>query len=297
MVLRPWRNADDLTGRPSDTWIIDFPAKTVESSAALFEAPFEMLKAAWQSENDRRRRQEEEPLRQGEPKSKNTWWLLQRARPKLRKAISGLGRYIATPRVGKFRTFVWLHAGILPDTRVVAIARNDDTTFGILHSRHHELWSLRYGARHGVGNDPEYVHTQTFETFPFPDGLTPNIPAAEYSDNECAQAIAAAAARLNELRENWLNPPDLVQRLSEVVSGYPDRVVPIDNTAAAILRRRTLTNLYNERPAWLDAAHRDLDAAVSAAYGWRVDLSDEQILESLFALNQVRAGASMVRDG
>ena len=27
-------------------------------------------------------------------------------------------------------------------------------------------------------------------------------------------------------------------------------------------------NLYNARPAWLDNAHKTLDAAVDAAYGW-----------------------------
>jgi type II restriction/modification system DNA methylase subunit YeeA len=190
---------------------------------------------------------------------------------------------------------VWLDATIIPDTRVVAITRDDETTFGILHARHHELWSLKYGARHGVGNDPEYVHTQTFETFPFPEGLTPNIPAAQYASDPRATAIAKAAARLNELREAWLNPPDLVKRVPEVVPGYPDRILPVDDKAAAVLKKRTLTNLYNERQAgnvaWLDAAHRDLDDAVAAAYGWPADLSDEQILERLFQLNQSRAAA------
>ena len=51
------------------------------------------------------------------------------------------------------------------------------------------------------------------------------------------------------------------------------------------------TNLYNERPAWLDFAHQKLDAAVAAAYGWPADLSDEQILEKLLALNLERAAA------
>ena len=83
-----------------------------------------------------------------------------------------------------------------------------------------------------------------------------------------AVAIAEAARRLNELREAWLNPPDLVERVPEVVPGYPDRIVPVSPKAATTLKTRTFTNLYNERPAWLDNAHRDLDAAVAAAYGW-----------------------------
>ena len=145
-----------------------------------------------------------------------------------------------------------------------------------------------------MGNDPTYTPTSTFETFPFPEGLTPNVPAADYADDPCAQAIAKAAARLTELRENWLNPPDLVKRVPEVVPGYPDRILPVDEKAGAILKKRTLTNLYNERPAWLDHAHRDLDRAVAAAYGWEADfeaglLTDDEILKRLFELNQERA--------
>ena len=104
-----------------------------------------------------------------------------------------------------------------------------------------------------------------------------------------AAAIADAARRLNELRENWLNPPEWVQRVPEVVPGYPDRWLPVDEKAAALLKKRTLTHLYNERPAWLANAHRDLDAAVAAAYGWPADLSDDEVLRCLLALNQERA--------
>ena len=148
----------------------------------------------------------------------------------------------------------------------------------------------------GVGNDPRYTPSTTFETFPFPEGLTPDIPAAAYADDPRAQAIAKAAARLNELRENWLNPPDLVVRVPEVVPGYPDRILPKDGAAAKELAKRTLTNLYNARPAWLDHAHRVLDEAVADAYGWGDDfragrLSDDEILARLFALNQARAAA------
>jgi type II restriction/modification system DNA methylase subunit YeeA len=93
------------------------------------------------------------------------------------------------------------------------------------------------------------------------------------------------------LREAWLNPPDLVERVPEVAPGYPDRIVPINPKAAAILKTRTLTNLYNERPAWLDNAHRDLDAAVASAYGWPTDIAEEEALARLLALNLERAAA------
>ncbi len=101
--------------------------------------------------------------------------------------------------------------------------------------------------------------------------------------------IADAAQLLNELRQNWLNPPDLAYREPEVIPGYPDRILPVDDKAAAILKKRTLTNLYNERPAWLDNAHRELDEAVAAAYGWPNNMDDDEILRRLFELNQERA--------
>ena len=71
---------------------------------------------------------------------------------------------------------------------------------------------------------------------------------------------------------------------------YP-RLIPKDDKAAEQLKNRTLTNLYNERPTWLDLAHRKLDEAVFAAYGWEPDLSDDEILTRLLAMNQQRAAA------
>jgi type II restriction/modification system DNA methylase subunit YeeA len=127
------------------------------------------------------------------------------------------------------------------------------------------------------------------ETFPFPQGLTPDISAEQYANDLRAQKIAAAAKRLDELRNNWLNPTDLVVRVPEVVEGYPDRILPKNEEAAQVLKQRTLTNLYNERPAWLNIAHRDLDAAVAEAYGWKPDISDDEILTKLLALNVARA--------
>ena len=177
----------------------------------------------------------------------------------------------------------------------MVIAREDDTTFGILQSRFHELWSLSTGSWHGVGNDPRYTPSTTFETFPFPEGLTPNIPAADYAANPHAQRIAAAARALVEARDRWLNPADLVDRVPEVVPGFPDRLVPKNAAAAAMLKKRTLTALYNTRGTpegtWLDTLHRTLDEAVAAAYGWPADITTDDALARLLALNHARAAA------
>jgi type II restriction/modification system DNA methylase subunit YeeA len=284
-VVKPWSNGQDITRRPSDTWVIDFGTSLPEEEASLYQEPFAHIHRLVKHIRAKLRRQGHRDI----------WWIHGESRPGMRKALRGLTRYLATPRVSKFRLFVWLDIRTVPDSAIYAIARDDDTTFGILHSRFHELWSLRMGTFLGVGNDPRYTPSTTFETFPFPEGLTPNIPAADYAADPRAIKIAAAAALLNERRENWLNPPDLVKRVPEVVAGYPDRILPIDEKAEAILKKRTLTNLYNQRPAWLDNAHKALDEAVAEAYGWGDDervgkLTEDEILARLFALNQQRAG-------
>jgi type II restriction/modification system DNA methylase subunit YeeA len=208
----------------------------------------------------------------------------------MRAAVTGLSRVLVTPEVSKHRVFIWMPTTVLADKNLTVIARDDDTTFGILHSRFHEAWALRMGTWLGKGNDPRYTPTTTFETFPFPEGLTPDIPAAAYADDPRAQAIAAAARALDDAREAWLNPPDLVRREPEVVPGYPDRLIPVSDAAAKELKKRTLTNLYNARPAWLDHLHRALDAAVARAYGWPEYIAEDDALARLFALNQARAG-------
>ena len=281
-VVHPWANGTDIVRHWSDTWIIDF-ANCGEEEAAFYTAPFahvvREVKPTRVQNRDRQRRER--------------WWQLGRSGGDLRAALKPLARYIATPRVAKHRIFVWLHPSVLPDTRLVAIAREDNVTFGMLHSRMHECWALAQASRHGVGNDPTYNSETCFETFPFPDGLTPNLPAASYASDPRARAIATAARALVEKRDAWLNPPDLVERVPEIVPGFPDRLIPRNAKAAAILKSRTLTNLYNTRAtpegAWLDNLHRALDEAVAAAYGWPADLSEDETLTRLLQLNQARA--------
>ena len=207
----------------------------------------------------------------------------------MRSRIEKLTRYIVTPEYAQYRTFVWLSYPVLPDKNVIVIPREDDLMFGLLQNRFHASWALRKGG--DLEDRPRYTHTTTFATFPFPEGMTPDVDAEQARTRPVAGAIEVAARRLNEFREAWLNPSDLVQRVPEVVPGFPDRIVPVSPKAAAILKKRTLTNLYNERPSWLDNAHRELDAAVAAAYGWPADISEEDALARLLELNGERAAA------
>jgi hypothetical protein len=118
---------------------------------------------------------------------------------------------------------------------------------------------------------PRYTPNSTFDTFPFP--RPPGTEPSE-SDSPRVKAIADAARDLVRLRDNWLNP--------KPAPGEP----PI---LESNLKKRTLTNLYNQRPAWLDNAHRALDEAVFSAYGWPANLTTQQILANLLALNHQRA--------
>ena len=274
-VLKPWVNGMDLTRRPAGKWIVDFGWTMSEGDAALYEEPFQCVKERVYPMRQRNRREA----------YREYWWRHVEPRQGMWQALNGLARYIATPTVAKHRLFAWCDARICPDHQLIVIARDDDTTFGILHSRFHETWSLRLGTWLGKGNDPRYTPTTTFETFPFPPGLTPNVPAADYAGDPHASAIADAASRLVELRDRWLNPPEWVEWVDEPVLGYPKHPVPRNEAAAKDLKKRTLTNLYNARPQWIADAHAALDAVVASAYGWPADISDDDGLRELLAIN------------
>ena len=265
----------DLTRRPAGNWIVDFGDDMGEAEAALYEAPF-----AHVMENVKPLR-----LRQRRVKRRRYWWRHGETHLGMWRALDGLPRFIATPTVAKHRLFVWLDAGVCPDHQLIVIARDDDVTFGILHSRFHEAWSLRLGT--SLEDRPRYTPTTTFETFPFPDGLSPDIPASEYIDDPSAITIARAARRLVELRDRWLNPPEWVEWLDEPVPDYPKRPVARDEAAAKALKARTLTALYNARPQWLEDAHAALDASVAAAYGWDAGISEDQTLRNLLSINSI----------
>lgn len=292
-VVRPWANGMDITRRPSDTWVIDFD-KMSEEDASLYEKPFEHVVEHVKPTRLHLRRDWH----------RTHWWCHGDPRPAMKRNLQGLPRCILSPRVSKHRVFSWFASVTVPDSAVVAIARADDTTFGILHSRFHELWSLGLCTFLGVGNDPRYTPSSTFETFPFPAGMTPTdtkgqpvaegdllLPPVTAEYLPAAVKIASAAQRLVNLRDNWLNPAEWVERVPEVVEGYPERIIAQPEHAAE-LKKRTLTNLYNARPAWLDNAHKTLDKAVAEAYGWAdytPEMSDEEILRSLLALNLERS--------
>ena len=178
-VVRRWVNALDITRRPRNMWIIDFDTNMSEYEAAQFEIPFEYVRQHVKPFRDR--------VRNG--LERRRWWVHGRTAPDLRKAVANLERYIATPRVSKHRVFVFLSAEILPDGNIVAIARDDDYTFGVLHSRFHEVWARAMGTQlREVESGFRYTPTTCFETFPFPEPT-----------DEQREAVAGAALELDRV--------------------------------------------------------------------------------------------------
>ena len=272
-VLKPWMNGMDVARRPSGKWIVDFGWEMKESEAAMYEEPFRHVQEHVHPMRQRTRREAYRAY----------WWRHVEPRPGMWNALASLPCYIATPTVSKHRLFVWLDARICPDHQLIVISRADDTTLGILHSRFHNAWSLRLGT--SLEDRPRYTPTTTFESFPFPEGLSLDVPAAKFASDPRAAVIGEAARRLVDLRDRWLNPPEWIQWIEEPVPNYPQRPVPLDQAASAQLKRRTLTNLYNTRPQWLADAHDALDTAVAASYGWPPNISTSDALHELLTLN------------
>ncbi len=296
-VIKRWIRGLDLTDRPKNTWIIDFGTEMSLQKAENYELPIEYL------------RTHVKPIRNTKDvdKIREEWWLFEGRRSGMRKALEGLQRFIATTLVGKHRLFKWFEISTIPDARVVVIARDDDYFFGVLHSRAHELWALEKAAIHGDGKDggrPTYNVTTCLASYPFP--WPPGQEPGEAEDPHVA-AIAQWARALVAWRDNWLNPP------------REGMYAGLGTAYDKLVAKRTLTNLYNglvyyretvkagqlfDRAEFdkvtrksvtpadiqeLDDIHAALDTAVLDAYGWPHNLTDEQILERLLALNLERA--------
>lgn len=252
-VVRPVYSAVDITKRSRGRWTIDFGFMPIED-ASQYHAPFEHVRAFVL------------PVRETKQKKeyRERWWQYARPRESMRHALVGLSRYVATPGVSKHRVFVWVDSKILCNQGTLVFAREDDYFFGVLHSKVHELWALRQGTQ--LEDRPRYTPTTCFETFPFPWA-----PGIEPVGDVRVQAIAEAAKDLVEKRNRWLNP---------------------EGASEAELKKRTLTNLYNQRPTWLDLTHKKLNKAVLDAYDWPHNIADNEILECLLTLNLKRTSES-----
>ncbi len=291
-VIKPSMNGAQLTRRTHESFVIDFGQEESLSAVAMYEQPFAYVK------------QHIFPSREhhAESRQRNFWWLHARPSPRYREWLAAGRTSVVTPCTAKHRLFVMVAPPLLVDHATAVFPTDDYWHFGLLHSRVFETWARSQGTQVRERESGfRFTPSSCFETFPFPE------PTAAQRD-----AISAAAKELDTLRSNWLNPPEWTREEVLTFPGSVDgpwaryvtepnakgigtvrypRVVPADDAAAKKLAKRTLTNLYNERPTWLDLAHKRLDEAVFAAYGWPADLSDDDLLARLLALNLERAAA------
>ncbi|MEJ5207091.1 DNA methyltransferase [Denitratimonas sp. CY0512] len=310
--LRPYRNGRDLMQNPRGVRVIDMYGLTAEQVRNQFPAVYQWLLERVKPERDHNPR----------ASRRENWWLFGENQPKMREAIAGLRRYIATVQTSKHRTFTFLDEEILPDDKLIAIASDDAATLGVLSSSPHTVWALAAGARLGVGNDPVYNKSACFDAFPFPD-----LHSADKFGGPITYALEDENGRPGEYSTIGEYPSDRICNLAEQLDAHRKR-------QQAAHPGLTLTGMYNvldklrsgevltakERTlheqglvSVLRQLHDELDEAVLHAYGWgdllpllrvahgndaplegqsREDAKrafDEAVLERLVALNAERA--------
>jgi hypothetical protein len=197
------------------------------------------------------------------------WWWFGRRHTELRAFLKGLPRYIATVETSKHRFFQFLDATVRPDNMLVAIGLDDAYFLGVLSSRIHVVWALAAGGT--LEDRPRYNKTRCYDPFPFPD------PPEELKAN-----IRDLAENLDAHRKSVLE-----QHQQLTMTG-------LYNVLEKVRAAETLTDAEKDiyesgLVGVLRQIHDDLDVAVAEAYGWPANLSDDDILERLVALNHERS--------
>lgn len=260
--LKPYVIGRDLVQRPEAKWVIDFNGMSDKAAAAANPVLFQHLLTHVKPERDQNRR----------PTRRDNWWLFGENAPTLRRGAAGLTRIIGTCRTAKHRIFVFVPANYIVDAKVVGIALNDGFHLGVLTSRTHQVWAFRTGGWLGVGNDSNYNHAICFNHFPFPTDVSGELTAR----------IRAEGEALDALRK-------------QVLAAHDDLTLTgLYNVLEALKAGRALTDkerdTHDRGLVTLLRQHHDaIDSLVAEAYGWPADLSDEDILTRLVALNKVRA--------
>ncbi len=204
-------------------------------------------------------------------KLRESWWLFRRSNEQYRLMLQGLSRFIVTVETAKHRTFFFENAGVISEHGTVSFGLDDALTLGLLSSKIHVTWALAAGGRLGVGNDPRYNKTRCFDPFPFP-----NCSPAQQ------QEVGVLGERLDALRKaRQAAHADLT------ITGMYNVLDKLRNNVEFTEKDRVIHQ--QGLVSVLKQIHDDLDAAVFDAYGWPRDLTGEQILEKLVALNASRA--------
>ncbi|MDO8277358.1 MAG: class I SAM-dependent DNA methyltransferase [Burkholderiaceae bacterium] len=271
-VIRDYRNGRDLTDTPRGVKVIDAFGLSAEALRTRFPAVYQWLLERVKPERDQNNR----------ATRRERWWLFGETNPKLRKQLAGLPRYIATVETAKHRTFQFLDASILPDNKLIAIALDDAFFLGLLSSQLHGTWALAAGSWLGVGNDPVYVKSRCFETFPFPDDDTGRTPALRQTIAQLAEQIDA-----HRKRQQAANPGLTLTGMYNVLEALRDGR---ELTAKEkLIHTQGLVGVLKE-------LHDELDAAVLAAYGL-AGVPQADWLQRLVELNARRAEEEQEEQG
>lgn len=261
-VIFDYRNGRDLASRPRGVKVIDLYGLSEAQVRDVYPAVYQHVATNVKPHRDQNNR----------ASYRDNWWLFGEARSELRKALSGVTRYIATIETAKHRVLQFLPMSILPDNKLACIALDDAYHLGVLSSRFHVSWAIASGGRLGMGDDPVYVKSRCFDPFPFPADVPEPL-----KDKLRAEAEALDALRKRVLAEH-----------KELT------LTKLYNVLEALKEARALTDgerdIHDKGLVTLMRQHHDaIDALVAQAYGWEADLADEEILTRLVALNKVRA--------
>ncbi|NTF32875.1 class I SAM-dependent DNA methyltransferase [Rhizobium skierniewicense] len=262
--IRHYRNGKDLTARSRDVMVIDNYPMSQEELRSRFPAVYQHVAT------------KVKPEREGNNMEfrRVNWHWFGATHEMYRAFAKGLARLVVTPETAKYRVFQFLDASILPDNKLVAIGSQDGSTLGVLSSRLHVIWAMRTGGWLGVGNDSVYVKSRCFDPFPFPDAT--DIQKA---------AIGAIAEELDAHRKRVLeeHPHLTLTGLYNVLERLKAGVRPDE------LNEKERRIFDDGLVLIIKELHERLDAAVADAYGWPVDLAEEEVLARLVALNKERA--------
>ncbi len=258
-IIRPHLNARELMQGRLENYVIDAFGLTAEQLRDRYPPAYQWLYDHVKPERDQNR----------DAQRKRDWWLFGRSNSKLRAALQGRSRFIATARTAKHRVFVFLDIAICPDCKLVAVTLSDSFALGVLSSHPHVVWSLATGGT--LEDRPTYDNTRCFDTYPFPDP-TPEQRAR----------IAELGEALDGYRKRVLEQhPDVhLTKMYNLLAKH--RAQQPFSKAEQALHLKVGTDE-------LARLHDALDAAVLDAYGWPADLSDDDLLERLVALNRERA--------
>ncbi|WP_458760354.1 class I SAM-dependent DNA methyltransferase [Afipia sp. TerB] len=269
--IRPYRNGRDLTARVRQVFAIDFFGLSSDEVRAKYPQAYQHL--AMKVKPEREAAALRSMTRDAQEYAEK-WWLFCKPRQEMRDFLSGLHRFIVTVQTAKHRVFQFLDASIMPDQKLMVFGFDDGFKLGVLSSTIHTIWTLKTCSWLGVGNDPVYVKTRTFDPFPFPD-----------ANNIQKQTIRVIAEELDAHRKRVLeeHPHLTLTGLYNVLEKLRAGTKPDD------LDERDRRVFDDGLVLIMKELHDRLDVAVAEAYGWPVDLSDDEILAKLVALNKERA--------